>query len=540
MQPLRGIFTVIAVTLGSVCLTTPALAQSEYGPDTCRQGYVWREAFPGDHVCVSPDTRTQAARDNRQAAARRESNGGAYGPDTCRQGYVWREASPDDHVCVTPETRAQAAADNAQAAARRASPSAVQPAPQPASRLERSTVVAPAHTSRVPSSSVRAPSSMAPGSMAWSARRYQLDSAAISGGSVKAVVDGRSEVVTPRNLAAKQAQDAVFVQHVQKNAVSVAVPDVLREQNISAPNGRALELGYLLTTKKAATRGVVRLKALVVQSTGLLFDGAARIYRGTFAIALSNVDDPHDAGELRAPIAIAVTALGASELTPSPVMIGRLGQWQTVSIAVPNPEGKTYRIAVSADPQDPGNAIDLGVLRPVIKLTPTSSHIIGWGIGKTEITVRATGIAAPQGYVVTLHSERGGLSPSSVKLDSAGLGVATLWSDSAGATTVDIADGGVTTQPVTVTFDPPWLFVGMAVLGGLAGAFVRGKGRSNRGRALAIGAALGLIMALAYAVGIDWVSNVFPGADLTKAGEAVVFVLGAVAAIVGVNALVKT
>jgi hypothetical protein len=39
--------------------------------DTCLQGYVWREAVPGDHVCVTPETRTQAADDNSQAASRR-------------------------------------------------------------------------------------------------------------------------------------------------------------------------------------------------------------------------------------------------------------------------------------------------------------------------------------------------------------------------------------------------------------------------------------------------------------------------------------
>ena len=33
-----------------------------YGPDTCVQGYVWRETIPDDHVCVHPDTRTQAGR----------------------------------------------------------------------------------------------------------------------------------------------------------------------------------------------------------------------------------------------------------------------------------------------------------------------------------------------------------------------------------------------------------------------------------------------------------------------------------------------
>ncbi len=33
-------------------------------------GYVWREAFPGDHVCVPPDDRAQAAYDNSQAVYR--------------------------------------------------------------------------------------------------------------------------------------------------------------------------------------------------------------------------------------------------------------------------------------------------------------------------------------------------------------------------------------------------------------------------------------------------------------------------------------
>src|SRR5215211_3265306 len=89
-----------------------------YGPDTCVQGYVWREAVPGDHVCVTPETRDQTHEDNDLADSRRSPTGGAYGPDTCIQGYVWREAVSDDHVCVTPETRAQAREDNDLASSR--------------------------------------------------------------------------------------------------------------------------------------------------------------------------------------------------------------------------------------------------------------------------------------------------------------------------------------------------------------------------------------------------------------------------------------
>lgn len=85
-----------------------------YGPDTCKQGFVWRDAIQVDHVCVRPESRTRAANDNSSAMDRREPNGGAYGPDTCKQGFVWREVVPSDHVCVTPEVREQTKVENSQ------------------------------------------------------------------------------------------------------------------------------------------------------------------------------------------------------------------------------------------------------------------------------------------------------------------------------------------------------------------------------------------------------------------------------------------
>jgi hypothetical protein len=90
--------------------------------DVCKEGYVWREAFGGDRVCVSPETRAHAAQDNRLAFSRRSKSNDRPLPDTCVDGFVWREASITDHVCVTPETRAQTAADNANAASRRVVP----------------------------------------------------------------------------------------------------------------------------------------------------------------------------------------------------------------------------------------------------------------------------------------------------------------------------------------------------------------------------------------------------------------------------------
>jgi hypothetical protein len=88
-----------------------------HGPDTCEQGFVWREASADDRICVAPHIRDQTRRENALAGTRR-AGGGAYGPDTCLSGYVWREAFPVDTVCVPPESRERARRDNALASDR--------------------------------------------------------------------------------------------------------------------------------------------------------------------------------------------------------------------------------------------------------------------------------------------------------------------------------------------------------------------------------------------------------------------------------------
>ena len=119
----RTLFMVTVACLGWT-QAEHAAAIGDFGPDTCMEGFVWREACgPTDRVCVAPETRDQARRDNAEARARVQPGGGPYGPDTCRSGFVWREAcGPADHVCVDPRERTNAARDNREAGQRRKYP----------------------------------------------------------------------------------------------------------------------------------------------------------------------------------------------------------------------------------------------------------------------------------------------------------------------------------------------------------------------------------------------------------------------------------
>lgn len=109
---------VLSLTLGLLAgAGVSGSAQAEtlrYGPDTCRNGFVWREAAIHDRVCVRPASRSLASREN-GTAHRRIDPAGAYGPFTCVAGFVWREAFPGDAVCVTPERRQAVRVENANA-----------------------------------------------------------------------------------------------------------------------------------------------------------------------------------------------------------------------------------------------------------------------------------------------------------------------------------------------------------------------------------------------------------------------------------------
>lgn len=109
-----------------VAVVVTVLYMHPWGPttprDACKPGFMWREATPGDHVCVTPATKRQVQADNAAANSRVQPGGGPYGPKTCIQGFVWRESSANDLVCVVPEIRTQARSDNSETAARQLKP----------------------------------------------------------------------------------------------------------------------------------------------------------------------------------------------------------------------------------------------------------------------------------------------------------------------------------------------------------------------------------------------------------------------------------
>ncbi|MER5487509.1 hypothetical protein ABT024_30460, partial [Streptomyces sp. NPDC002812] len=66
------------------------------GSNQCAPGYVYRDAWEGDGLCVTPKHRDAAHSHNPNRQP---------GTNQCKSGYVYRDAWEGDGQCVTPKQR---------------------------------------------------------------------------------------------------------------------------------------------------------------------------------------------------------------------------------------------------------------------------------------------------------------------------------------------------------------------------------------------------------------------------------------------------
>lgn len=89
---------------GSELLAGPVVA-------SCPATLAPRRALPDDGVCVTPDSLRRVVAENARAPLLWIP--GPFGPKTCANGFVWREATSRDFTCVTPDIRALVRAEQA-------------------------------------------------------------------------------------------------------------------------------------------------------------------------------------------------------------------------------------------------------------------------------------------------------------------------------------------------------------------------------------------------------------------------------------------
>jgi hypothetical protein len=369
----------------------------------------------------------------------------------------------------------------------------------------------------------------------WLAERH-LDPAAVKSGAVKAVVGGKLQTVTMAQLNVGMARTATVITRAERAPQKVPLSAAMKLLKLPTVAGNEVELPLEISGVDQESNALVKLRARIVEGTGLLMDPELRTFVDIVYVLLVDRENPGRKVTLKEPVDVMLMAVGATA-DPMPIKLVTTEALFAVKIKVTDPPGKTFPVTVRAGIDDAGDTVELKVVPPRVVLRAETPDIIGWGIGKTRIHVQSPTLLRADGYNVVLWTTGGDLTPSGkVHLGADGLGEVELRSDHNGSGTVSVEDATSEGSSATVTFRAPWLFLGMAAVGGLAGAFLRRKGRQRWQRALTIGVVTSVAAAVLYAVGYaPKLAEMVGAAQLAASGEALVFAIGFLAALVGVS-----
>jgi hypothetical protein len=179
------------------------------------------------------------------------------------------------------------------------------------------------------------------------------------------------------------------------------------------------------------------------------------------------------------------------------------------------------------------------LLRPALTIRPSPSRIAGFGLEQTSLTVEVPNIGSGN-RTVALSSGKSTPAQGVLAIAVGGDGSTTLRSKSTGVDTIWARSAPFKPAMTIVTYDFPVLFLLAAIFGGALGALARVLGfktgmkkgtEQAYGMSVVGGIVLGLIVAVAYAIGVRLVSVAVP----LGFGEAGAFTAAALGVYFGVQ-----
>jgi hypothetical protein len=304
--------------------------------------------------------------------------------------------------------------------------------------------------------------------------------------------------------------------------ISAALVSQPAIRNAIGSNGSIATLPGILRQTDAAGNAV-QLKAFAIAGRPLVYDAAQRVYRGTIILGITAIVPRPEPLPLTAPVVFQV--LDADSADPA-----------ETSFQSTSPPYKIVQVTLSAvrpvqvlSTLIPDGGVNITLpLNPMLAVEVGRSAIDGFGLETTPVNISLLGVERPGGRVVTLRTDAGYLDPTRVQLDENGNASVAVRSGSVGASRITATTPGVESAQTIVQFNFPYLTLLASIFGGLAGGFVRARGRP-RGRALAVAAVWGLIVFVCYAVGI----NLLPFTPSVTIGAALVFAVSALGALFG-------
>jgi hypothetical protein len=397
-------------------------------------------------------------------------------------------------------------------------------------------------------------------STTWSARTKAL---AVTGSRKTLVIAARPEVasaspsptVTDKqqvvSLAKVPLRSFLLKRDKSASAVNMAVAPVELEKEellLSRTGAEARTLPTGEATREGATplllpyemhfldpkTGQARNCQLIAEIGvgGFRVEKTGRSFEAEIYVALKDRIEGWTSYELPQPVEILITA-AVDSLKPRILSLQKTNQWATIALGVLVPQNEVpVRVRATVDERE--LELKIPVTRPQLSLLLNPEEIQGFGLDSSKVAIRAEGLPNPAGRVITLVASAGRLEDTRLELDAEGTAVTELRSVGTGAARVSAHGNSLLGGTATVRYAWPVAFLVSALLGALVGAlasFLRKSGPMGRRPShvlmeLGAGVLTGLVVAVAYATGVNLLSIDFPSVG----GEALVFTAAALGA----------